>query len=375
MLRSLLLSLCAASLLSSQVRADDQPAHISVLVPITGFLAIEGTAQRNGALMALDSPPSGVTVSYDVADTSTSPEAAVTALRRAMSQNQPVALGMSIFGTQMLAMAPIAERAKIPMITISGTAKLTELGFKSLFRFFPTDAVVKVAQARYAVETLGMKRPAILYQTTAYGQSGHAHLVDELGKLGVTPVLEEALSPKLKDLQPALERAKAAGADGLLLHLHSGPTALAVRQAKAQGMKLPIVAGSAMHQPTTAALLEPEALAGVCAESAASPISEDDPKVKAFSDTYEKRFGVKADAFALAQHDGLSMVLAAMKAGAKTRPEISKWLASNRYEGLAMTYRSDGKGNMAHDAVILCYDGKSRTPKIVARYEAVDGVK
>ena len=49
------------------------------------------------------------------------------------------------------------------------------------------------------------------------------------------------------------------------------------------------------------------------------------------------------------------------------------WLAGNSYEGLAAAYRSDGKGNMAHDAVIVCYDGASRVPAVVKRYRAVDG--
>ena len=50
------------------------------------------------------------------------------------------------------------------------------------------------------------------------------------------------------------------------------------------------------------------------------------------------------------------------------------WLATHRYDGLAMSYESDGQGNMAHDAVIICYDGTSRTPAIVKRYHDVDGV-
>jgi branched-chain amino acid transport system substrate-binding protein len=37
-----------------------------------------------------------------------------------------------------------------------------------------------------------------------------------------------------------------------------------------------------------------------------------------------------------------------------------------------MSYISDGKGNMAHDAVIICYDGKSRVPNIRQRYQNVD---
>ena len=376
MRRLLPILLTTAALSATPVAANAaEPVAVSVLVPITGFLALEGTAQRNGALLALDNPPPGVTVSYQVADTATSPEVAVTALQRALDRENPVAIAAPIFGTQMLAMAPIADRAGVPLITVSGTAKLTELGHKVVYRFFPTDAVVKVAQARYAVQELGARKPAILYQTTAYGQSGREHLVRTLKELGVEPVLEEAIDPGIKDLVPALERARAAGADSLLLQLHSGPTALAVRQAHGLGIGLPIVAGSAMHQPTTAALVEPAELKGVCAETASSPVSATDAEMAAFADAYRKRFGTEPDAFALGQYDGMRMVLAAVADGARTPAAVGGWLAGHRYRGLAMTYVSDGTGNMAHDAVVVCYDGVGRVPAVVKRYDAVDGVK
>ena len=138
-------TLCAAftmsSLLSMAVPVHAaEPVSIPVLVPITGFLALEGTAQRNGAVMALDTPLDDVSVTYEVSDTATSPEVAVTALRRALDRSDPVAIAAPIFGTQMLAMAPIADRAEVPLITVSGTAKITELGHDVVFRFFPTDA-------------------------------------------------------------------------------------------------------------------------------------------------------------------------------------------------------------------------------------------
>ncbi|MEQ8817052.1 MAG: ABC transporter substrate-binding protein [Thalassobaculum sp.] len=376
MRRLLPILLTTAALTATPVAANaTEPVAVSVLVPITGFLALEGTAQRNGAVLALDNPPPGVTVSYQVADTATSPEVAVTALQRALDRENPVAIAAPIFGTQMLAMAPIADRAGVPLITVSGTAKLTELGHKVVYRFFPTDAVVKVAQARYAVQELGASKPAILYQTTAYGQSGREHLVRTLKELGVEPVLQEAIDPGIRDLVPALERARAAGADSLLLQLHSGPTALAVRQAHGLGIGLPIVAGSAMHQPTTAALVEPVELKGVCAETASSPVSDTDGEMAAFAEAYRKRFGTEPDAFALGQYDGMRMVLAAVADGARTPAAVGDWLAGHRYRGLAMTYVSDGTGNMAHDAVIVCYDGVGRVPAVVKRYDAVDGVK
>src|SRR3546814_19156321 len=69
-------------------------------------------------------------------------------------------------------------------------------------------------------------------------------------------VFEEGIDPAIKDLLPILAKAVAARPDVLVLQLHAGSTALDVRQAKAMGPDIPIVAGSAMHQPQTAALLE-----------------------------------------------------------------------------------------------------------------------
>ncbi len=369
-----LLTLIAAAVVAVSSPVSAKEPHVSILVPITGFLAIEGTAQRNGAVLALEEAASVVPLSQSVLDTATSPEKAVTALRRTLSRDDPIAVVGSIFGTQMLAMLPIAQREGVPIATISGTAKLTELGNPWIFRFFPGDSVVKVAHADYVLGELGAKRPALIYQTTAYGQSGREHLARILAERGVPLVAEEAVEPAAKDMTGALARVRAAEPDVLLLHLHSRPTALAIRQSRALGMELPVVAGSAMHQPTTAALLEPEELEGVCAETASSPISDNRAAVRAFTAAYRKRFDQEPDAFALAQYDGTRMIVEAVLAGASSPEGVRDFLSSQRFDGLAMAYRTDGTGNMAHDAVIVCYDGKSRIPAIVARYSDVNGV-
>ena len=354
------------------VRADG--LSFPVLVPLTGFLALEGTSQRNGAVLALKEAPAGLAAASEVIDTGTSPEAAVTALERAAGNGTVGAVVASMLGTQMLAMLPLAAELKLPLVTVSGTASITEQGNPWVFRFFPGDAVTKTAHARYVVEELGRKRPAVIYQTTAYGQSGKAHLDAAFKALGVEPVFAEGLDPAAKDLLPVLTKALAANPDSLVLHLHAGPTALFLRQAAASGVTIPIVAGSAMHQPSTAALLDPAALKGVCAETAASPISGGSPEVEAFTASYRAAFGAEPDAFALGQYDGMRMVLAAVKAGAGSADDIRKALSGGTHKGLAMTYASDGRGNMAHSAVIVCYDGTSRVPAVVKRYDNVDGV-
>jgi branched-chain amino acid transport system substrate-binding protein len=273
----------------------------------------------------------------------------------------------------MLAMLPVALEHKVPLVTVSGTAQITELSNPYVFRFFPGDNVTKVAHVRYAVEELGRKRVALIYQMNAYGQSGRQHILANLKKLGIEPVFEEGLDPNVRDMSSVLGKARAAEPDVLFLHLHSGPTALTIRQARTMKLTMPIVAGSAIHQPPTVALLEPSELAGVCGETNASPISGGGRDMDAFLAAYHREFNAEPDGFALGQYDGMRMVLAALASGARTPEAVTKYLATATYRGLAMTYRSDGVGNMAHSAVIVCYDGKSRVPKVVKRYDNITG--
>jgi branched-chain amino acid transport system substrate-binding protein len=352
------------------VAAQAEPVAIPILVPLTGFLALEGTSQQNGALLAMADAPSGLELRHEVVDTGVTPEVAVNALERALG-DKPVAVIASMLGTQMLAMLPVAADNRVPLITISGTAKVTELGNPWVFRFFPGDNVVKVAQARYAVEQGGAKRPAIIYQTDAYGQSGLQYLTKELEALGVKPILSDGVDNAVKDLLPVLSKAKAAGADSLLIHLHVPSTALLVKQARSGSVDLPIVSGSAMAAPATAALLDPAEMKGICAESASAPAAPDSSDGERFLAAYRKAFGADPDAYALGQYDGAMMVLGAVAGGARTPDAVRQALASGRYRGIATTYRSDGAGNMAHSAVIVCYDGVTRTPRLVKRYDDV----
>ena len=93
------------ALATTPVAAQD--LRLPVLVPLTGFVALEGTSQRNGALLAAGETRDPA-LKPDVLDTQSTPEAAVTAWQRALSgmssgEPPPAAIG-PILGTQMLAL-------------------------------------------------------------------------------------------------------------------------------------------------------------------------------------------------------------------------------------------------------------------------------
>src|SRR5262245_43291114 len=85
-----------------------------VLVPLTGFLALEGTSQRNGALLAIQDAPPGITVKAPVADVGTAPELVVNAFEKVAGDRGVVAVGASMLGPQLLALLPLAREAKLP---------------------------------------------------------------------------------------------------------------------------------------------------------------------------------------------------------------------------------------------------------------------
>ena len=145
------LTILAALLPLAAAPARAAAVTIPVLAPLTGFLALEGTSQRNGALLAFQHHPE-VTVATETIDTATSPEQALNAFARVLRQGPPTALAAPMLGTQMLALLPAAAEEGVPLVTVSGTAEITERGNPWVFRFFPGDDVVKTAQARYVVE-------------------------------------------------------------------------------------------------------------------------------------------------------------------------------------------------------------------------------
>jgi branched-chain amino acid transport system substrate-binding protein len=367
---------CAVAILGFLFIAAARGADVSlpVLVPITGVFALEGTSQRNGALLAMRRAPRDVRATGEVYDTAVQPDVGVQAFERAISRDKPTAVVASMIGIQLLAMLPIGQEAKIPMLTTSGTARITELNNPWIFRFFPADPLAKEVHVRYVVDELKKRRIALVYQTTAYGQSGRTEIVERLKRAGIEPVMQEALEIATRDMSPVIAKIRSANPDVVMLHIHSQPTALFVRAAAQANLGLPIVAGSAIHQPTTVALVEPAELAGVCGETNASPLTGETAEMREFVKLYRQEFKGEPDGFAVAQYDGVMMMLEAVAKGAKTPADVQKALAGGTYKGLGMTYKSDGKGSMAHSAVIICYDGKTRIPTIAKRYDNVTGV-
>ena len=285
-----------------------------------------------------------------------------------MSARPAIAAATSIFGTEMVAMLPVAKEFKVPLMTISGLSRITESDNPYIFRFLPNDREIKVAHARYVVEKLNKKKIALVGDLTAYGQGGFKLLQEYFSKLGVKPVLEDSVAPDAKDMSPLLRKIRDSGADVIVIHTVAQPMALIVKQARVAGIDLPIVNGSSIVEPHITSLFEPKELANVCAETPSVPEARATAEMKAWADAYKAKFGLEPDGLALGQYDGVTMALALIGAGADTPEKLIAAFHGTTYKGVAMTYKSNGKGDMSHDADIVCWNGTSRIPSQAAHY-------
>jgi branched-chain amino acid transport system substrate-binding protein len=363
------LLLATSLLFSSSALAEGVKVTVPIIVPITGLLALEGTSQLDGAELAIAHAPTGLEVRSQVIDAGTSAEGGANGLERVVNDKNVNFSVAPLFGTQVLAMLPLALKYKLPLISVTGTAPVTEQGNPYIFRFYPSDATSKAAQVKYAVDVLKRKRAAILYNNTGYGQSGLKYMSEYLAAAGAKTVFSEGIDLSAKSISATLAKMKAANPDVILLQMHSTTLAMAIKQIAETGTKIPVVSNTTIAIPSVTALLQPSELKGVCAEIGSWPVKGADAATDRFLNDYIAKYGAVPHAFATQQYDGLMMVLHAIKSGARTREAIQKYLSTHEYKGVGTTYKSDGKGNMAHSVDIVCYDGSSVTPKLVKRYD------
>jgi branched-chain amino acid transport system substrate-binding protein len=355
---------------TAPLRAAD-PIKIGLVASLTSDWALVGILQKNAAVMAVEEfnaagGAGGRPVELLVEDGGNSNTVALGALNKVLAAD-PVVFLAPLWGTQLLAMLPTVEKSGPPTLSTTGTRKVTQLGNRWYFRYFPHDGITKTAATDFAVMELGKKKVAIMYVANEYGQSGRDIIVEALKKHGLAPVALESHNATDKDMSGQLLKVKRAGADVIISQAHTTDTALILKKQRELGIDIPHVASSAASQPAMLKLVTEADVNGVYVETAAVPAIDQRPAVQRWSKVYEERFKTAPDVFALLYYDATRMALRAIKDVGPDREKVRGWLERTPHEGLATTYVCDAEHNCNHKAVIIRYDGK--TPAIVKTYD------
>jgi len=155
-------------------QAQDKVIRVGVLMPISGPGSYFGVMGKEGIDLALDQFKAGVNgyrlqVQYE--DSACSPLQATNTVKRVLDQFKPHIVIGEECSDATLAIAPILEQAKVVQLNAgSVTMKLTESGYKYVFRIFPNAEQQSLPLAKVAYEKLKARTAVILHEKTNAGQ-------------------------------------------------------------------------------------------------------------------------------------------------------------------------------------------------------------
>jgi branched-chain amino acid transport system substrate-binding protein len=330
-----------------------EPIRVGISGPFTGGSGPMGVSMRDGARLAVSQINAkggvlGRPLELIERDDEAKNEIGAQVAQELISKEKVVA-NVGIINTGVaLASARFYQEAQIPLITPGPSgSSLTE-------QFAPpnTDAsyIFRVSlRDRIQVDMIvdeiirrKFEKPAILADSTNYGQLGREDLVNALKKKDIKPVAVEKFNVKDVDMTAQLLRAKSAGADVILTY-GVGPELAQIANGMAKlGWKMPIVGSWTLSMPN---FIEN---AGANGEGARMPqtiiLSNPDAKKKAFIDGFAKISGgtrIPGPVWAAQGYDTVYILAAAItQAGSTAGPKIQHALENlnAKVDGLIMTY-------------------------------------
>jgi len=361
MLIRIVLALCASLLLATRANAVE-PIKIGVVSTLTGPYAEWGTFQVNGLQLALEDIKKaggimGRPVELQIEDNASTNPGTVLAFTKLFTDPGIKAIVGPIASTQIQAASPAIAKSGIPTMIGGTDPSLTRINNKWVFRGRPNDLYSSMVIADFGVNTLKLKKWAIVHATDAFGNGGAKALTDELQKFGITPVLDQGYTSNSQDFAPVVLAVKKSGAEVLGTYMTvPADQGIFAKQLRQLGVNIQWI-GS----PTTAAVttrsLAGEALYG--AYAVADFNADANEAARAYTKRYFERYGIYPDNFSSWAFDALNILALAMNNANSTEAEAIRKaiLAIKGYKGLEGTYDFDARGDGVHGYNVVKNEG------------------
>jgi branched-chain amino acid transport system substrate-binding protein len=285
----------------------------------------------------------------------------VLAVSKLTSAKDVSALIGSVRSTQIQAVAPTVQKAALPMVIGGTDYGLTHSGNPWIFRARPNDGYSAKVIADYGVNTLKLKKWAVVHATDAFGNGGKNNLTTALKELGVTPVTVQGFTSNSQDFTPIVLAVKQSGADVVSSYItNSTDVGIFAKQLRQLGVNAAWV-GSPSLSTDTAMKLAGDALHGTY--SIADFAIESSPEAQAYAKKYKDKYKLEPDLYSAWSYDAVHILAQAIKKANSTKPDdIRKAIHEIQgYKGAEGTYNFDKNGDGLHGYNIV----KNENGKIV----------
>ncbi|MCM2316043.1 MAG: ABC transporter substrate-binding protein [Thermoanaerobaculia bacterium] len=306
---------------------------IGHLASMTGGQATFGQQTDQGIKLALEEINAkggvkGRKVRVITEDTQSKQEEAANAASKLISRDNVTAILGEIASSNSLAAGPIAQLAKIPMISPGSTnPAVTEKG-DYIFRICFIDPYQGEALANYVANTMKLKRAAILRDVRSdYSMGLSDYFKNTFEKLGGKIVVDSSYSQGDSDFKSQLTTIKGAKPEVIFVPGYYTEIGQIAVQARDLGITVPLVGGDGWESPK---LIE---IGGKSLEGSFYSnhyhVDDPSPAVRDFVVAYQKKYGTTPDAMAALGYDSMKFLAAAMERapsldGPALRDEIAK---------------------------------------------------
>ncbi len=351
-IRHHIFAVAAAAMLTTGAYAAD--IKVGVIGPYTGGSSSMGVSMRDGVRLATKeiNAAGGINGNKIVLverDDEAKNERGVQ-ISQELINNEKVVAALGYINTGVaLASQRFFQDAKIPVINNVATGSLITSQFPNapenyIVRTSAADNIQAPMIAKEAVEKRGLKKVAILADSTNYGQLGREDMEKALKTYGVTPVAVEKFNIGDVDMTSQLLKAKNAGAEVVLTYAIGPELAQIANGMGKLGWKKPMIGSWTLSM---ASFIDTSGKNGNGATMPETFIQVGTtPKRKAFIEAYLKEFkpknGVIASPVSAAQgYDSVYILAAAIKqAGGTDGPKILGALENLNapIDGVVMTY-------------------------------------
>ncbi len=360
----------AVALLAGPAFAQDMVVKIGHVGPVSGAQAHYGKDNENGARMAIeDLNAKGVTIGGKkvklelvAEDDAADPKQGTAAAQKLCDAKVNGVVGHLNSGTTIPA-STIYNGCGIPMVTPSATnPKLTQQGYKNVFRLLANDNALGAGLALHAANNLKIKKVAIIDDRTAYGQ-GVAEVFKKIAmSKGIQVVDEQFTNDKATDFMAILTAIKSKAPDGVFyggMDPQAGPM---LRQMDQLGMtNVKFFGGDGICTAKLAELSGGAKSLGnvVCAEGGAS--LDKMPGGKTWKTRYDTKYPGQFQVYSPYTYDAVHVLVDAMVRAGSADPKVYlAKLADSGYQGVTTKVSFEADGELKNPAMSLYVykDGK-----------------
>ncbi len=332
---------------------------VGVYGDTTGATSSFGQSTKNGIQLAFEEINAagginGKKLEMLFEDDQGTPEKAKTVISKLINQDKVVAVLGEVASSNSLAAAPVAQEAKIPMITPSSTnPKVTEVG-DYISRVCFIDPFQGSVMAKFAANTLKAKTAAILGDNSSdYSKGLTKFFEEEFTKLGGKVITKQTYAQKDQDFKAQLTQMRDQKPDVIYVPGYYGEVGIIAKQARELGMNQPLLGGDGWDSPELwklgGAALKPAYISNHY--SADNPA----PEIQNFVKAYQAKFNVAPDSLAALAYDSAKVLADAIKrAGGTDGPKLKDAInATKDFKGVTGIISLDASRNAVKSAVVL----------------------